>query len=87
MHLYLKMKFRKDPSFADPDVALAKLLEIVRGLEADAAGRISIGAISHAFRSAGGNVSEYGAAMHRAVADGWLESHPARTYVKLLRKN
>jgi hypothetical protein len=81
------MKFRKDSSFADPDLALAKLLEIVRGLEADAAGRISIGAVSHAFRSAGGNVSEYGAAMHRAVADGWLESHPARTYVKLLRKD
>jgi hypothetical protein len=36
------------------------------------AGRISVGGINHAFLEAGGSVNEYGAAMHRAVADGWL---------------
>ena len=80
------MKLRNDRLFADPEAALAKLLEIAGGLEADSAGRIAIGAISHAFLSAGGNASEYGAAMHLAVADGWLESHPSRSYVKVLRK-
>jgi hypothetical protein len=30
--------------------------------------------------------NEYGAAMHRAVADGWLESHPSGAYVKLTQK-
>jgi len=80
------MNFKEKRAFADLDVALAKLIEIISGLEADPAGRISVGTISHAFQSAGGNVSEYGAAMHRAVADGWLESHPSRAYVKLLRK-
>jgi hypothetical protein len=50
------------------------------------AGRISVGAINHAFLDAGGNVNECGAAIHRAVADGWLEVHPSGAYVKLMQK-
>ena len=46
---------------------MVKLLEIANALEADHAGRISVGAINRAFLDAGGNVTEYGAAMHRAV--------------------
>jgi hypothetical protein len=80
------MKFKEDRPFADPETAMAKLLEIANGLEADHAGRIAIGAINHAFLSAGGNVNEYGAAMHRAVADGWLEAHPLGAYVQLTQK-
>ena len=41
---------------------MVKLLEIANALEADHAGRISVGAINHAFLDAGGNVTEYGAA-------------------------
>jgi hypothetical protein len=41
---------------------------------------------SNAFLNAGGNVNEYGAAMHRAVADGWLEMHASGAYVKLTQK-
>jgi hypothetical protein len=59
-----------------------KLLEIANALEADHAGRISVGAIN-AFLDAGGNVTEYGAAMHRAVSGGWMEAHPSGAYVKL----
>ena len=81
-----KMKFMEERPFAKPEAALTKLLEIANGLEADHAGRISVGAINHAFLSAGGNVEEYGAAMHRAVADGWLEAHPSGAYVKLTQK-
>ena len=80
------MKFKEERPFAVPEAAMAKLLEIANGLEADHAGRIAIGAINHAFLSAGGNVNEYGAAMHRAVADGWLESHPSGAYVKFTQK-
>lgn len=80
------MKFKEDRSLANPEAAMAKLLEIANGLEADHAGRISVGAINHAFLSAGGNVNKYGAAMHRAVADGWLEAHPSGAYVKLTQK-
>ena len=80
------MKFKENHPFADPEAALAKLLEIANGIDADHAGRISVGAINHAFLCAGGNVNEYGAAMHRAVAEGWLESHPPGAYVKLTQK-
>jgi hypothetical protein len=80
------MKFKEDRPFANSEAALEKLLEIANGLEADHAGRIAVGAINHAFLSAGGNVSEYGAAMHRAAADGWLEAHPSGAYVKLTQK-
>jgi hypothetical protein len=52
---------------ANLEAVLAKLLEIANALEADHAGRLSVGAINHAFLEAGGNVGEYGAAMHRAV--------------------
>ena len=71
---------------ATPQAAMAKLLEIANGIEADEEGRIPIGAINHAFQEAGGNAGEYGAAVHLAVADGWLEMHPTGSYVKLLRK-
>ena len=80
------MKFKEDRPLANPEAALAKLLEIVTGIEADHAGRISVGAINHAFLSAGGNVGAYGASMHRAVANGWFETHPSGAYVKLKRK-
>ncbi|MEH2565169.1 hypothetical protein [Bradyrhizobium sp. AZCC 2289] len=50
------MKFKEDRPIANPEAALAKLLEIVTGIEADHAGRISVGAINHAFLSAGGKV-------------------------------
>jgi hypothetical protein len=48
------MKFKEERPFAVPEAAMAKLLEIANGLEADHAGRISVGAINHAFLSAGG---------------------------------
>jgi hypothetical protein len=80
------VKFRETRPFATPEAAMAKLLEIANGIEADHAGRISVGAVNHAFLDAGGNAGEYGAAMHRAVADGWLEMHPSGSYVILTRK-
>jgi hypothetical protein len=80
------MKFKEERPLANPEIAMAKLLEIANGIEADHAGRISVGAINHAFLDAGGNVGEYGAAMHQAVAHGWLEPHPSGAYVKLTQK-
>jgi hypothetical protein len=80
------MKFKEGRPLANPEAAIAKLLEIANGLEADHTGRISVGAINHAFLSAGGNVNEYGVAMHLVVAHGWLESHPSGACVKLPQK-
>jgi hypothetical protein len=73
--------------FATPGAAMEKLLEIAGGVAADDEGRIPIGAINHAFLEAGGNAGEYGAAIHLAVADGWLEMHPSGSYVKLTKKS
>jgi hypothetical protein len=42
------MKFKEERPFANPEAAMAKLLEISNALEADHAGRISVGAIIHA---------------------------------------
>ena len=39
------MKFKEDHPFANPEAAMAKLLEIANGIDADHAGRISVGAI------------------------------------------
>ena len=36
------MKFKEDRPFADPETAMAKLLEIANGIEADHAGRIPL---------------------------------------------
>jgi hypothetical protein len=80
------MTSNKTRLFATPGAAMAKLLEIAGGIEADDEGRIPIGAINHAFLDAGGNAGEYGAAIHLAVADGWLEMHPSGSYVKLIPK-
>jgi hypothetical protein len=41
------MKFKEDRPLANPEAAMAKLLEISNALEADHAGRISVGAINH----------------------------------------
>jgi hypothetical protein len=43
------MKLKEERPFANPEAALVKLLEISNALEADHAGRISVGAINHAF--------------------------------------
>lgn len=80
------MKFNEKHPLANPEAAMAKLLEIANGIDADDAGRISVGAINHAFLRAGGSINEYGAAMHRAIADGWLKSHPSGAYVKLTQR-
>ena len=79
------MKFKKERRFANPEVAMAKLQLPMHFRPIMLAG-ISVSAINHAFLGAGGNVSEYGAAMHQAVADGWLEAHPSGAYVKLTQK-
>jgi len=44
------MKLKEERPFANPEAALVKLLEISNALEADHAGRISVGAINHALR-------------------------------------
>jgi hypothetical protein len=56
-------------SASNPEAALAKLLEIANALEADHAKR-SVGAINHAFLTAGGNATEYSGGIARLPRAG-----------------
>jgi hypothetical protein len=79
------MKFKEERPLANPEAALARLLKIANALEADHAGRTSVGAINHAFLEAGGNATEYGAAVKAAIAHGWLTMHRPALICRLRR--
>jgi hypothetical protein len=57
------------------------LLELANAMEADHAGRPSVGVINMQFRDAGGSYDEYGAAVRAAVAHGWITMHPSGAYL------
>jgi hypothetical protein len=78
-------KFVSDRRYADPQVAMARFLEIANGLEADQ-GRISIGPINRAMLDDGASVAEYITARDLAVADGLVELHPSGAYVIFTQK-
>jgi hypothetical protein len=63
------------------DTAAKKLLEIANGIEADHAGRLQIGMINAQFIDAGGNPSEYLAAVTAAVDRGFVALHPSGAYI------
>jgi hypothetical protein len=75
------MKFKEDRPFATSDAAERKLLELANAIEADHAGRLSVGVINSQFREAGGSYEEYGAAVAAAIAHGWLTLHPSGGYL------
>jgi len=76
------MKFVEPSTFADPDVAARKLVEIANAVEAVQDGRIYIELVNGAFLDAGGTPDQYRAALARAIALGWLSRHESGAYVK-----
>ena len=76
------MKFVTEHSFANPDAAVRKLVEIAHTTEAVQDGRLYIELINGAFLAAGGSPAEFRAGTERAVAKGWLWRHESGTYVK-----
>ncbi|MGB8609752.1 hypothetical protein [Bradyrhizobium sp.] len=75
------MKFKEDRPLGNPEAALARLLAIANGLEADHAGRLSVAIINRQFRDTGGSYEEYSAAVKAAIAHGWLTMHPSGAYL------
>jgi len=69
------MKFVDRHSFADPDAAARKLVEIANGVEAVQDGRIFIERVNEPFLAAGGSGEQFRAGIERAVALGWLWQH------------
>jgi hypothetical protein len=77
------MKFTTDRSFADPEAAARKLIEIANSVEAIQDGRIHIELIDAPFLfEFKGTSAEYGAGLNLAIERGWLEMHESGTYVK-----
>jgi hypothetical protein len=76
------MKFVTVRSFADPDAAARKLVEIANAAEAVQDGRIHIELINAPFLNAGGSPAEYRAGIEHAIAKGWLWRHESGVYVK-----
>jgi hypothetical protein len=76
-----KMKFKEDRPFATSDAAERKLLELANAIEADHAGRLSVGVINKQFRDVGGSYDEYRAAVAAAISHGWLVMHPSGVYL------
>ena len=76
------MKFVERHSFADPDVAARKLVEIANGAEAVQDGRIYIERVNEPFLAAGGSADQFRTGIERAIALGWLWRHESGTYVK-----
>jgi hypothetical protein len=76
------VKFVTARTFADPDAAARKLVEIANAVEADQDGRIAIELINAPFLEAGGTAAEYRAGIERAISKGWLWQHTSGSYVK-----
>ena len=75
-------KFVANRSFADPDVAARKIVEIANDVEAVQNGRIYIERVNAPFLAVGGTGDDFRAGIERAIALGWLWLHESGTYVK-----
>jgi hypothetical protein len=69
------MKFVERHSFADPNAAARKIIEIANGVEAMQDGRIYIERVNEPFLAAGGSGEQFRAGIERAIALGWLWRH------------
>ena len=75
------MKFKDPRPYADVVAAEEKLLELANAMEADHAGRLSVGTLNLQLLAAGATPAEYGAAMKAAIAHGYFTLHPSGGYV------
>ena len=73
------MKFVANRSFADPEVAARKLMEIANTVEPVQDGRIHIEKINWPFLC---ESAEYGAGLKLAMERGWLWMHESGAHVK-----
>jgi hypothetical protein len=77
------MKLIMSSSFADPEAAMQKLLEIANAVEPVQDGRIHIEKINWPFLfEHGGKPAEYSAGLRLAIERGLLWKHESGTYVR-----
>ncbi len=76
------MKFVEPSTFADPDAAARRLLQIANAVEVIHDGRIPIELINGPFLAEGGTPDQYRAALALAIKSDWLWLHDSGAYVK-----
>jgi hypothetical protein len=77
------MKFAANRTYADPEAAVRKLIEIANSVEAVQDGRIFIELLDGLFLfDLKATPAEYSAGLNLAIERGWLKIHESGTYVK-----
>jgi len=77
------MKFVDARPYADPEVAVRKIVEIANSIEAPQDGRIHIEKINGPMLfQLKATPAEYKAGLDRAIANGWLVLHESGTFVR-----
>ena len=78
------MKFVSPRTFADPEAAARKLVEIAGSITPPYDGRIYIETINaHFLYELKGSPAEFKAGLDLAIARGWLWMHESGTYLRL----
>jgi hypothetical protein len=81
------MKFVESRTYADPEAAMRKLLEIANSVEAKQEGRIHIEKINGPMLfEHGAKPAEYKAGLMLAIDRGYLVLHESGTYVRFTEK-
>jgi hypothetical protein len=81
------MKFVESRTYADPEAAMEKLLEIANSVEAKQEGRIHIEKINGPMLfEHGAKPAEYKAGLMLAIERGYLVLHESGTYVRFTEK-
>ncbi|MBR0733485.1 hypothetical protein JQ595_32540 [Bradyrhizobium japonicum] len=79
------MKLTAEHTFASPEAAARKLVELAKSIEAVQDGRIHIEKVNAPFLyKLKGSGPQFGAGIKYAVEQGWLELHESGTYVRLI---
>jgi hypothetical protein len=78
------MKYAEERSYADPEKAARRIMELARAVEPVQDGRIHIEKINYPFLFQDkAKPAEYGAGLKLAIERGWLWMHDSGTYVKI----
>ncbi|MHC2279978.1 hypothetical protein ACVME8_006621 [Bradyrhizobium diazoefficiens] len=77
------MKLTAERTFATPEAAARKLVEIASGIEPVQDGRIFTELVNAPFLKAGASGDGFRAGLAVARERGWLEMHESGTYMRL----
>lgn len=81
------MKLTTERSFATPEAAARKLVEIASGVEPVQDGGIFIELVNGPFLKAGGRGDDFRAGVAFAHERDWLEMHESGTFIRLPKQD